>query len=97
MFDMTTKEHMGMYIGAWGMSNAISRLMGSVLGGALRDIIAKIFGDPVIGYQVVFFLLALCIMVSLIMLGNISVSEFKKNSEKEIDFLERAALANEGT
>jgi MFS transporter, BCD family, chlorophyll transporter len=95
MFDMTTKEHMGMYIGAWGMSNAVSRLMGSILGGALRDIIAKIFGDPVIGYQVVFFLLSLCVLISLGMLKNISVSEFRKNSDAQMDFFEKAALANE--
>ena len=97
MFDMTTKEHMGMYIGAWGMSNAISRLTGSILGGALRDIIAKVFGNPVIGYQFVFFLLALCILISLGMLRNISVIEFRKNSETQMDFLEKAALANDST
>src|SRR3990170_3867571 len=36
MLDMTTAGNVGLFIGAWGMANAISRLLGSVLGGAVR-------------------------------------------------------------
>lgn len=39
MLDMTVNGQVGLFIGAWGMANAISRLIGSVLGGAGRDIL----------------------------------------------------------
>ncbi len=36
MFSMTTSDKVGLFIGAWGMANAISRLFGSVIAGAVR-------------------------------------------------------------
>jgi MFS transporter, BCD family, chlorophyll transporter len=97
MFDMTTKEQMGLFIGVWGMANAISRLLGSILGGATRDIVTKLFDNPIYGYQVVFVLLALSLLISLIMLGKISIVEFRKRSRLGQDFIEKVALANEGS
>src|SRR4030042_1368962 len=37
MLDMTTVGKVGLFIGIWGMANAISRLLGSLIGGVLRD------------------------------------------------------------
>jgi BCD family chlorophyll transporter-like MFS transporter len=37
MLDMTTAEKVGLFIGAWGMANAASRLIGSLISGAVRD------------------------------------------------------------
>ena len=41
MFDLTIPGMVGLYIGAWGFSNALSRLVGSVLGGVVRDALLK--------------------------------------------------------
>ena len=37
MLDMTTSR-VGLYIGAWGIADALARLLGSVMGGVLRDV-----------------------------------------------------------
>ncbi len=39
MFDLTVPGMVGLYIGAWGFSDALSRLTGSILGGVVRDVV----------------------------------------------------------
>ena len=46
MLDMTTAGSVGLFIGAWGMANAISRFIGSMVGGGIRDIVTQIFQSP---------------------------------------------------
>ena len=46
MLDMTTASKVGLYIGIWGMANAISRLLGSLIGGALRDVLTRLLQNP---------------------------------------------------
>jgi BCD family chlorophyll transporter-like MFS transporter len=94
MLDMTTAEKVGLFIGAWGMSNSISRLLGSVLGGVVRDVITQLAQSPVIGYVVVFSIEGLMVMVSLWMLGKIDVRSFRKQAEHSL--VERAAMVNDG-
>jgi BCD family chlorophyll transporter-like MFS transporter len=94
MLDMTTAGNVGLYIGAWGMANAISRLVGSVMGGVVRDTFANLAQNPVIGYVVVFSIEALLLLVSLWLLGRIHVGIFRQNAE-QMGVLERAALVND--
>jgi BCD family chlorophyll transporter-like MFS transporter len=54
MLDMTTVGKVGLFIGAWGMSNAISRLSGSVISVAVRDTLTRVFPNPIMAYVVVF-------------------------------------------
>lgn len=96
MLDMTTSGNVGLFIGAWGMANAFSRLIGSVLGGVVRDVVSQLTQTPVSGYIVVFTIEALFIFVSLTMLSRIDVSVFQRRAEEK-SLLERAALANEGS
>jgi BCD family chlorophyll transporter-like MFS transporter len=94
MLDMTTSSNVGLFIGAWGMANAISRLAGFMLSGTVRDAITELAQNPVTGYVVVFSILALLLLISLLMLGRIDVSAFQKRAE-QMGIVERAALANE--
>lgn len=94
MLEMTTADKVGLFIGAWGMANAISRLVGSVLGGALRDGVTRLLQDALAGYVVVFSVEALCLLFSLWMLGRIDVVAFRRQAD-ELSMLERAALASE--
>jgi len=94
MLDMTTPNNVGLFIGAWGMANAISRLVGFTLSGAVRDVITHLTQNPVTGYVVVFSILALLLLISLLMLNRINVSAFQKRAE-QMGIVERAALANE--
>jgi len=94
MLDMTTAANVGLFIGAWGMANAVSRLAGTVLGGAVRDLVTQVVQSPVVGYVVVFGIEALMIAVSLVMLRRIDVSEFQRDVEQP-SVVERAAIASE--
>jgi MFS transporter, BCD family, chlorophyll transporter len=94
MLDMTTPNNVGLFIGAWGMANAISRLLGFTLSGAVRDTITHLTQSTVAGYVVVFSILALLLLISLLMLGQINVSAFQKRAQ-QMGIVERAAMANE--
>lgn len=94
MLDMTTAANVGLFIGAWGMANAVSRLAGTVLGGVVRDLVTQIAQNPVTGYVVVFAIEALMIVVSLVMLRRIDVSQFQRDVEQP-SLVERAAIATE--
>lgn len=94
MLDMTTAGKVGLFVGAWGMANAASRLIGSALGGAVRDVVSLVAHSPLTGYTVVFTIEAVMLLVSLFMLAGINVTAFKKDAEN-VGVIERAAMANE--
>jgi BCD family chlorophyll transporter-like MFS transporter len=94
MLDMTVDGKVGLFIGAWGMANAVSRLVGSVLGGAGRDILAQLTGNVVVAYIIVFGVMAAFMMITVIMLNRIKVQEFQHKAEK-LSVLERAALSGD--
>ena len=94
MFDLTVPGMVGLYIGAWGFSNALSRLTGSILGGVVRDVVNQVTGVALSGYLVVFSIEALMLLIAAVMLTNIDVEKFQKNVE-EPAFVEKVALATE--
>jgi BCD family chlorophyll transporter-like MFS transporter len=94
MFDLTVPGEVGLYIGAWGVSNALSRLAGSVLGGAVRDAVTQVSGLPLGGYLAVFGIEALMLLAATLMLASIDVSAFRRQAAAP-SVLERAALAAE--
>ncbi len=95
MLDMTTPESVGLYIGAWGMANAVSRLFGSVLSGAVRDLLTQATGDAVIGYVAVFAILGGLLLASLILLRRLDVRAFRERARQPAGLVEQAALAGE--
>ncbi len=95
MLDMTVEGRVGMFIGAWGMANAVSRLIGSIFGGATRDIIHLLFSNSVAGYVVVFAAMAFLVSITLWMLRSIDVSAFRREADESLPVVERAALATE--
>jgi len=92
MFDLTAPGMVGLYIGAWGFSNALSRLLGTLLAGILRDAVYQITGQALSGYLVVFLLEALMLAAASVMLQRIDVDKFRKGAAHP-SFAERAALA----
>jgi len=94
MFDFTMPGMVGLYIGAWGFSNALSRLAGSILGGVMRDVVNQVTGTALSGYLVVFTLEALMLLVAVVMLTRLDIQKFKKGIE-EPSFVEKVALAAE--
>ena len=92
MFDLTLPGQVGLYIGAWGFSNALSRLTGSLLGGVVRDAATWLSGNALLGYALVFAIEAAILVVASLMLRHIDVGAFRKESNVPTA-LERAALA----
>jgi BCD family chlorophyll transporter-like MFS transporter len=95
MFDLTVEGSVGLYIGAWGFSNALSRLTGSLLGGVVRDGVTQATGQALSGYLVVFAIEAAMLALAAVMLTRIDVSAFKKGAV-ELSLGEKAAIAVEG-
>lgn len=94
MFDLTVPGRMGLYIGAWGFSNALSRLTGNVLGGVVFDVLKSATGSALTGYLVVFSIEALMLAVAAIMLYQVDVNAFQKRIH-EPSFVEKVAIAAE--
>ncbi len=94
MFDLTVPGMVGLYIGAWGFSNALSRLTGSVLGGVVRDLVTQTTGAALSGYLVVFGIEALMLLIAAVMLYRIDVNAFQKQVH-EPSYVEKVALAAE--
>jgi BCD family chlorophyll transporter-like MFS transporter len=94
MFDLTVPEKVGLYIGAWGFSNGLSRLIGLLLAGIVADTATKITGNSLTGYLIVFGLEALMLFIAAIMLYRIDVNAFQKKAH-EPSFTEKVALAGE--
>jgi MFS transporter, BCD family, chlorophyll transporter len=63
MFDLTVPEKVGLYIGAWGFSNGLSRLVGLLMAGVVADLATQLTGDALHGYLVVFGIEALMIFI----------------------------------
>jgi BCD family chlorophyll transporter-like MFS transporter len=94
MLDMTTPAKVGLFIGAWGMANAASRLIGALLSGVVRDVLTQVLQDPVLAYVSVFAILALLLLISLIMLRKINVAAFRAQAQTS-SVIERAAIAGD--
>ncbi|MEN9933768.1 MAG: hypothetical protein RLZZ387_347 [Chloroflexota bacterium] len=77
MLDMTTPEQVGLFIGAWGVADALARGLGTMLGGITRDIITVATGSASGGYISVFLIEALLLGVSLVLLQRINVGAFR--------------------
>lgn len=95
MLDMTTAQNVGLFVGAWGVANALSRLTGQVLGGVVRDVVTALAGSAVMGYVVVFAIEAAFIGMSLILLRRVDVAAFKEGVSEPMTLADTAALMNE--
>jgi BCD family chlorophyll transporter-like MFS transporter len=93
MFDLTLPGYIGLFIGAWGVSNALSRLVGTLLAGIVRDLATLLTQNPLTGYFVVFGLEALMLAIAAWMLTRISLQDFQLQVEIP-SLVERAALSD---
>lgn len=91
MFDLTVPEKVGLYIGAWGFSNGLSRLVGLLMAGVVADVATALTGDPLHGYLVVFGIEALMLLTAAIMLYRIDVATFQKQAH-EPSFADKVAV-----
>jgi len=92
MLDMTTPANVGLFIGAWGVSNALSRLSGSVMAGSIRDVVTYFSQNAVLGYVLVFMIEIALMGVSIWLLRRIDPVAFLKKAGN-ITYTEKVAMA----
>jgi BCD family chlorophyll transporter-like MFS transporter len=92
MMDMTTTQ-VGLFIGAWGVADALARLVGTLLAGVMRDVLSALSGHSLAGYIGVFVIQAGLLVISLVMLGRIDTTRFRQQAQ--LNMAERAALMND--
>jgi BCD family chlorophyll transporter-like MFS transporter len=93
MFDLTIPGYVGLFIGAWGVSNALSRLVGTLMAGVVRDVATSLTQNAMTGYLLVFGIEAAMLAVAIGMLVRIDADAFHKQVETP-SVVERVALAD---
>jgi BCD family chlorophyll transporter-like MFS transporter len=94
MFDLTVPEQVGLYIGAWGFSNGLSRLVGLFLAGIVADIGTQVTGSALNGYLIVFGIESLMLLIAAFLFYRIDVAAFRQRAA-EPSFEEKLALASD--
>ena len=84
MLDLTAAEAAGTFIGAWGLAQAMSRGLATVLGGLVLNIGKDLFSLPVLAYGLVFACQALGLTISIFLLNRVNIREFQDNAQKAI-------------
>ena len=84
MLDLTAAETAGVFIGAWGLAQAIARTLATFSGGAILDIGRSLFPNLVFAYGLVFALQALGMIIAVQLLNRVDVQEFQTNSKQAI-------------
>jgi BCD family chlorophyll transporter-like MFS transporter len=80
MLDMTMAGQVGVFLGAWGMADALARLIGTLLSGIVRDSVNALTKTVASGYVTVFLIEALALALSLLLLRRISVARFRTDA-----------------
>lgn len=94
MFDLTVPEKVGLYIGAWGFSNGLSRLVGLLMAGVVADLATQLTGDALHGYLIVFGIEAAMIFLAAVMLYRIDVGAFQRKAHEPAFVDKVAAVAD---
>jgi BCD family chlorophyll transporter-like MFS transporter len=92
MFDLTVAGKVGLYIGAWGFSNGLSRLVGILLAGVVADTATRVTASALNGYLIVFGIEAMMLFAAAFLLTRIDVAAFRRNVEEQPTFAEKAAM-----
>lgn len=84
MLDLTAAETAGTFIGAWGLAQAMSRGLSTVIGGAALDLGRLLFDVSMFAYGLVFLLAAVGMLVAIFLLNRVNVREFQDNAQQAI-------------
>jgi MFS transporter, BCD family, chlorophyll transporter len=84
MLDMTVPGQVGVFVGAWGVADALARLVGTLLSGVVRDTVLLFSASKPAAYVAVFGLQALAMLASLALLPRISVARFRDEAAPSV-------------
>ena len=80
MLDLTAAKTAGTFIGAWGLAQAMSRGLATLIGGIILDIGKSIFASPLLSYGLVFAIQAVGMILAIAILERVDVKEFKEST-----------------
>lgn len=85
MLDLTAAETAGTFIGAWGLSQALSQASATLIGGALLDLGRQWFAPNLpAAYSTVFLVEAGAMIVAVVLLNRVNVQEFQTDTNQAI-------------
>ncbi len=84
MLDLTAAKTAGTFIGAWGLAQAMSRGLATLIGGIILDLGKGIFATPVLSYGLVFVIQAAGMILAITILERVDVKEFKESTSKAL-------------
>ena len=84
MLDLTAAKTAGTFIGAWGLAQAMSRGLATLIGGVILDVGKSIFDTPFSAYRLVFMIQAVVMILAVLILNRVDVKEFKENTGKAL-------------
>jgi BCD family chlorophyll transporter-like MFS transporter len=77
MMDMTTRENAGLFMGLWGMGQALANFVANTAGGAIRDIALWITQNHYAGYATAFAIEIIGLVAAIMILRGIDIHEFQ--------------------
>lgn len=91
---MSPDRHAGAYLGLWSISILVFKGLGTLAGGALRDVfLLQMNLSPGLAYGVVFLLQALGLAVAVLILSRIDILGFARDTGRHVDFLDAQIAA----
>jgi BCD family chlorophyll transporter-like MFS transporter len=94
MMDMSSPELQGTFMGLWSLTQALSRGLAGLEGGAVRDVALKVAGSGPVAYGAVFLIAGLGLAATLFILFKIDVEEFKRSSREWEAFVMEGSLSS---
>jgi BCD family chlorophyll transporter-like MFS transporter len=83
MMSMTDARNAGMFMGAWGLAQAVGVGSGNILGGALRDLGLLLSSDHLVGYLTAYGFEIAVLIVAIPLLWGLSVARFRAVTDGE--------------
>jgi BCD family chlorophyll transporter-like MFS transporter len=82
VMSLTDIGHAGLFIGLWGVMQALAQGFGTIGGGLVRDIALNLTGSVVMGYTVVYSLSLLLLVVSLVLIAALRLERQLRSQTK---------------
>ncbi len=92
---MSPDRHAGLYLGLWTISNLLFKGLGTLMGGALRDLfLLRLELAPGLSYGLIFLLQAVGLVTAALLLTRIDILGFARDTGRSVSRLEAAVVAD---
>lgn len=81
MVAMSPDPHSGAYLGLWSVAILVSKGLGTLMGGVIRDLMLALGSMPEAAYGLIFIISAVGLLVAAALVSGLDVTGFVRNSE----------------